>query len=151
MAFWFGKAKERGQETEPVADVATTEEKRTISSFEEESLKNLENAVLETPFPAGTTVVGKVNFDKPVRIEGNLEGELFSASQVVVEKQGVLAGVLEADVFEVYGELKGEVFARKKLVAYRGAQIAAKVISPSFEVHEGAVFNGECVINKADR
>ena len=163
MAFWSGKKNKVEPLAQDGAEQSKSEQSWTLQNNVNEKTSsattNVEeldeqqgstsNKVIckrEKIVPAGLTLTGHVSFDSAVKIEGHINGELFSASTVTVALMGELSGTLEADVFDVYGKVNGELRARNKIILRNGAEVVAKVISPKLEIEEGAYLEGECQI-----
>ena len=152
MAFWSGKkdkvapVEQQGMEqnkTEGKVDVATNNVANVdevVSFVPNKLVRNKERTV-----PSGITLTGQVSFDSAVKIEGHINGELFSASTVTVALMGELNGTLEAEAFDVYGKVNGELRARNKIILRNGAEVIAKVISPKLEIEEGAYLEGDVI------
>lgn len=159
MAFWSGKK----NKVEDSAEQSKSEQSWTLHNNVNEKASSAATNVEEIDeqqgfasnkiackrekvVPAGLTLTGHVSFDSPVKIEGQINGELFSASTVIVDLTGEISGTLEANVFDVYGKVNGELRARNKIILRNGAEVVAKVISPKLEIEEGAYLEGECQI-----
>ena len=132
---WFGKNKDVAPKTEEV-----------VSTPLPEKVKKPVKQTVVSPIPSDGKVSATLDFDAPVQISGQVEGEIFSASTVTVAKDGAILGKAEADCFEIYGSATGELKARSKLILHKGATVSATIEAPDLEVKEGACLNGSCSV-----
>ncbi len=130
---WFSKSKEEA----PKEVVSTPLPEKVVKPVEQ---------TLISPIPTDAKVNANLDFDAPVQISGQVEGEIFSASSVTVAKDGSIAGKAEADTFEIYGSATGELKARSKLVLHKGCSVSAAIEAPELVVNEGACLNGTCSV-----
>lgn len=85
---------------------------------------------------------GKLTFEKGLRLQGSLKGEIQTPGRVHVSKEAKLDANVEAGSISVEGEVKGNLSANdrielKNTARYEGDLQAAKLV-----VDEGAVFSG---------
>lgn len=132
---WFIKNKEEALKSEEV--VSTPLPEKVVKPVKQ---------TLISPIPSDAKISANLDFDAPVQISGQVEGEIFSASSVTVAKDGSIAGKAEADTFEIYGSASGELRARSKLVLHKGCSVSAAIEAPELVVNEGACLNGTCSV-----
>ena len=132
---WFGKSKDE----EPKI------EKAILAPLPEKVVKPVKQTLV-SPIPSNAKVKASLDFDVPVQISGQIEGEIFSASTITVAKDGTINGKVEADCFEIYGCATGQLKARSKLVLHEGSTVSAEIETPELEVKEGACLNGSCSV-----
>ncbi len=97
-----------------------------------------------TPFSPGTFIHGKLNFSSPIRIEGQLSGEVFSSSMLVIGENGSMDARSDVRTLDIYGSVRGRVQAREEIRVRRGAELSADVDTPRLIIEEGGRFNGMC-------
>jgi cytoskeletal protein CcmA (bactofilin family) len=99
-----------------------------------------------TAVPAGLTVVGQLAYDSPVRIDGKLEGSLFSSASVVISEQGAFTGSGTIRDFEVRGECNASLQVLGRLKICKGARFSGSLAirSENLIVEEGAIVNADC-------
>ena len=93
---------------------------------------------------AGTVIEGKLNFDSPVRIDGKLTGEIFSAKTLIVAPGGEVDATIETGSLIVMGRVKGSVVAAQSVEIHPGGRVEGEIHAPSLAIKDGAVFNGKC-------
>ena len=132
MAFWSGKKDKDTSVEQQGIEQNKTEGELEVSSNNvanvDEEISFVPNKLVrnkERTVPSGITITGQVSFDSAVKIEGHINGELFSASSVTVAVMGEISGTLEAEIFDVYGKVSGELRARKKIILRNGAEVIA--------------------------
>ena len=63
----------------------------------------------------GIKINGKLQFDGPARIEGEIEGEIIAHASVMIGRQATMKGKISAVSVLVQGKVIAEVQAEKKL------------------------------------
>lgn len=91
---------------------------------------------------AGTTIVGEVNSDGIVKVEGVVMGSVRADRQVLVAK----GGRIEGDVFTreavVGGEIRGAILADERVEVQASSIIEGDITTQRILVHEGGEVNG---------
>ncbi len=70
---------------------------------------NISTAVDETVVGAQTKFKGTVTTDKPIRIEGDYEGEIISTAEILVCEGGHLNGTVSCRYFHLIGRAEGRI------------------------------------------
>jgi len=99
---------------------------------------------------AGTVIQGKLSFDTPVRIDGKLSGEIFSSEALIIGASGNVDAQVEVRALVVSGTVRGKIVAKERIELLAGGKIEGSIVSPSFRMEEGAVFNGKCAMSQAE-
>ena len=95
----------------------------------------------------GSRVLGDMITDSNLRIDGEVLGNVTSASKVVVGENGRITGDLTCTDADIEGHVKG-VMKIDGLLALRSKSVVDGDITTSkFEVEEGAQFSGSCTMN----
>ncbi|MDH4044507.1 MAG: polymer-forming cytoskeletal protein [Gemmatimonadota bacterium] len=90
----------------------------------------------------GLRVVGEVESEGVITIEGRLEGNLRSKTQVLVAPGGVVVGDIAADEVVVVGRVEGNITAAKRIELRDGAVVEGDLTTPRVVVQEGGMVNG---------
>ncbi len=106
-------------------------------------------ANLRTAISSGTKIQGRLSFDKPVKIDGALNGEVSSSEEVVIGPEAIFHGNLQAGNVIVFGKIQGQIAASGKVVLFDGAKVDGDVACQSLSFSDGAHFNGRCSMNIA--
>jgi len=103
----------------------------------------------------GTRITGKVSFEGPARIEGQVEGEIVANDTLTIGESSVLNAQITGTVVVINGKVSGDITAAKKLEIRTPGRFYGNVITPSLVIEEGVVFEGHCSMGategKADR
>lgn len=91
---------------------------------------------------AGTVVVGNVNAEGDLRVEGKVIGTLVCNSKLVVSESGYIEGNVDARNATVEGEIKGNVITRDLLQIDKTGKIFGDIFTQKLVVQMGAVFTG---------
>jgi cytoskeletal protein CcmA (bactofilin family) len=103
----------------------------------------------------GTRITGKVSFEGPARIEGQVEGEIVANDTLTIGESSVLNAQITGTIVIINGKVSGDITAAKKLEIRTPGRFYGNVITPSLVIEEGVVFEGHCSMGategKADR
>ncbi|MGB0892199.1 MAG: bactofilin family protein [Flavobacteriaceae bacterium] len=89
----------------------------------------------------GTSIIGNIVCQGPIRIDGNLEGDIKSDNKVIIGKSGDVKGKIEAKSIDVEGLFDGKVFAEDAIHIRNTAKVKGEVTSRALSIEEGALFN----------
>ena len=96
----------------------------------------------------GLRVVGEIESDGVITIEGRLEGNLRGKTQVLVAPGGVVVGDIAADEVVVVGRVEGNITAARRIELRDGAIVEGDLTTPRVVVQEGGVVNGRLRANR---
>jgi cytoskeletal protein CcmA (bactofilin family) len=99
----------------------------------------------------GTKVNGKLIFDGPATIEGEVEGEIVAQANVTVGQQATVKGKLSAASVMVQGKVLADVQAEKKLEVQPPGSVVGDVSTQSLIIGDGAVLEGHVSMKKEGR
>lgn len=102
---------------------------------------------IETIIAEGTDVKGDMSSEGTIRVDGVVEGHILKAVGVIVGKTGKVAGDLNGESVIIGGEVSGNVVASNTLELLSTAQVFGDIKSQTLSIHEGAVFEGKCMMN----
>lgn len=94
----------------------------------------------------GTSIKGRVSFDSPVRIDGRLQGELYSTRTVFVGEKGTIEASIEVESLVVQGAVRGPVRATARVEVLKGGRVEGEIYAPTLLVEEGGALDGTLVI-----
>lgn len=96
----------------------------------------------------GTTIEGTIEFKNIIRLEGNVNGNIFSTSgTVIIGEKAVVNGELRVNVAIIMGRVNGRINARKKIEVYPPGHIEGDIQAPAVSFESGVIFNGNCTMN----
>lgn len=96
----------------------------------------------------GTQILGDVNSDGDMRVDGNIKGYLTSKARLVLGPTAVIEGDVKAVNIEISGEVTGNIYASELLTIKATAKISGDLISNKLIIEAGAIFNGTSKMNK---
>ena len=98
----------------------------------------------------GTKIVGKLNFEGSVRIEGQIEGEIAAQDTLTIGESAVVKAKVTGTSVIVHGQVTGDIQARTRLELRAPSKVVGNINSGSLVIHEGAVFEGQCSMSGAE-
>lgn len=99
---------------------------------------------------AGTKVVGDVTFEGGLRVDGEIKGNVISASgdqhsSLVVSEHARIEGEINVSHLVINGTVIGPVFSSELLELQSHARVTGDVQYNTIEIHLGAVVQGRLV------
>jgi cytoskeletal protein CcmA (bactofilin family) len=108
-----------------------------------EMANNSNSSSFESKIGRGTKVSGKLHFDAPAKIEGEVEGEI-SASELIVAEGAVVKAHIAVGRLTVAGSVSGEIVANERVELVSTARVRCTISTPKLVLNEGALFDGDC-------
>lgn len=93
---------------------------------------------------AGSKISGKLSFDGPVRIDGEVDGEIIGKDSITIGESAVVTAQIKAASIIVAGKVSGDITAIQRIEIRPSAKVMGNLTSPVLVVHEGALFEGHC-------
>jgi len=90
----------------------------------------------------GMTILGDVDSNGTVKVEGTVDGHVLARNQVLVAKGGVVRGDIDARESIVGGAVYGAIRATERVEVQPGASVHGDVTTKKIAVAEGAMING---------
>jgi cytoskeletal protein CcmA (bactofilin family) len=89
------------------------------------------------------TVIGDLETEGVVRVEGRVRGTVRAGTQVLVAAGAVIEGDLHAQEAVIAGQVSGAIHARERVELQATAMVAGDVLTPRISIIEGARMTGE--------
>jgi cytoskeletal protein CcmA (bactofilin family) len=89
------------------------------------------------------TVIGDLETEGVVRIEGRVKGTVRVGSQVLVAGGAVIEGDLHTQEAVIAGQVSGAIHARDRVELQATAMVAGDILTPKISIIEGARVTGE--------
>ena len=96
----------------------------------------------------GTTFKGNLSFQGMVRVDGRLDGEIFTKDTLMVGKTAEIKADIHAGALVIGGTIHGNITAEEKIELHSGARLQGNISTPSLVIAEGAIFDGSCTMVK---
>lgn len=91
-----------------------------------------------------TSFTGNINSQGTIRIDGQHEGELITAGDLVIGESGHLKAQIKARNALVAGTISGNIEVTDKLELMSTAKVYGDIKVGTLTINEGAVFRGAC-------
>jgi len=97
----------------------------------------------------GTSFKGTLTFEGTVRIDGRLEGEIFTKDMLVIGEGAQVTASIHAGVVVIGGTVHGNVTAERKVEINPTGRLYGNISTPSLVIEEGVIFEGSCTMGRA--
>jgi cytoskeletal protein CcmA (bactofilin family) len=94
----------------------------------------------------GSKISGKLSFEGPARIDGQVDGEITAKDGIIIGESAVVTAQIKAASIIVAGKVSGDITASQRLEIRPSAKVVGNLTAPVLVVHEGAVFEGHCAM-----
>jgi cytoskeletal protein CcmA (bactofilin family) len=95
------------------------------------------------------TVVGDLETEGVVRIEGRVKGAVRVGAQVLVATGAVIEGDLHTQEAVIAGQVSGSIHAHERVELQASAVVAGDILTPRIAIVEGARVSGEVKMDVA--
>ncbi|HEY2664473.1 MAG TPA: polymer-forming cytoskeletal protein [Candidatus Binataceae bacterium] len=99
----------------------------------------------------GCRISGKLFFEGPTKIDGQVDGEIASTDALTIGETAVVTAQIKAASVVVAGKISGDIVATDRLEIRPSAKVLGNLTSPVLVVHEGAMFEGHCSMQPTGR
>lgn len=93
---------------------------------------------------SGSKISGKLSFDGPTRIDGQVDGEIHAKDSLTIGESAVVTAQIKAASIVVAGKISGDITATTRVEIRPSAKVIGNLVAPVLVVHEGATFEGHC-------
>jgi cytoskeletal protein CcmA (bactofilin family) len=95
---------------------------------------------------AGSRISGKLYFETPARIDGQVEGEILAKDSLTIGESAVVAAQIKAASVIVAGKVSGDIIAVHRIEIKPSAKVLGNITAPTLAIQEGALFEGHCAM-----
>ncbi|HVN28240.1 MAG TPA: polymer-forming cytoskeletal protein [Candidatus Binataceae bacterium] len=95
---------------------------------------------------AGSRISGKLSFETPARIDGQVDGEVNAKDSLTIGESAVVAAQIKADSVIVAGKVSGDIVAVRRIEIRPSAKVLGNITAPTLVINEGAIFEGHCAM-----
>lgn len=114
--------------------------------------KDSENiSVLHNVIAQGTKIIGSIEANSDIRLDGILEGNLNCNGKVVIGAQGAVRGDLNCNNSDILGAVEGKIFVSDTLSIKSSASISGEIHTKILSIEPNAVFNGTCEMTRNEQ
>lgn len=94
----------------------------------------------------GTDFKGILTFEGTVRVDGKLEGEVYTKDTLIVGESAVVNAEINVHTIVISGVVRGNINATGKIEVHRPGKLFGNVNTPSLFIEEGVIFEGNCTM-----
>jgi cytoskeletal protein CcmA (bactofilin family) len=95
------------------------------------------------------TVIGDLETEGVVRVEGRVRGTVRVGAQVLVSQGAVIEGDLHTQEAVIAGQVNGAIHARERVELQATAMVSGDILTPRISIIEGARITGEVKMDSA--
>ena len=92
----------------------------------------------------GSKISGKISFEGPARIDGEVDGEVLAKDSLTIGETAVVTAQIRAASVSVAGKVSGDIIATQRIEIRPSAKVSGNITAPVLAVQEGAHFEGHC-------
>jgi len=96
----------------------------------------------------GTDFRGVLQFEGTIRVDGRLEGEVFTKDTLIVGEAAEIMGNLTIGTLISSGRINGNISATNKVHFVAPGSFTGDIATPVLQVDEGFNLNGRCEMKK---
>ena len=110
-----------------------------------ESMKRTENnnSVVNI-IGQGTSILGDINSNGDIRIDGTLKGSIKTEGKVVLGREGVVEGDVVCQNADISGIIKAKITVSNLLSLKETAKLNGDIVTNKLSIEPGAEFTGSC-------
>ena len=90
------------------------------------------------------TFKGTIRYQGTVRVDGRLEGEIYTDGNLIIGQKAVITAKIEAGTVTCQGRITGEILAKNRVKLLSPAVFDGSITTPLLSMDEGVMFNGSC-------
>jgi cytoskeletal protein CcmA (bactofilin family) len=87
-------------------------------------------------------VEGEITGEENLHVDGRINGSIRLTGDLFVGASGVVEADVDARNIVIQGALTGKIIARQQLEVQTSGRFSGECTAASFQIHEGAVFEG---------
>lgn len=92
----------------------------------------------------GTSVQGELTSLTDIRVDGTVNGKMYSEGRIVVGEKAVIEGSIFCSDLDLWGNVKGDVYVKNLLSIKSSAAVEGNLHVRRLQVEMGASLNGTC-------
>ena len=92
----------------------------------------------------GTSILGDINSNGDIRIDGTLKGSIKTEGKVVLGKEGIVEGDVVCQNADISGIIKAKITVSNLLSLKETAKLNGDIVTNKLSIEPGAEFTGSC-------
>ena len=105
------------------------------------------NGKSATLISAGTILIGDLQSDGDLRIDGTIKGNVTSAAKVIIGATGFVEGLVIGQQADVAGKVTGNIEVKELLQLREQCTVQGNITAGKLQIEPSATFNGQCKMN----
>jgi cytoskeletal protein CcmA (bactofilin family) len=101
---------------------------------------------LRAYFGRGSKISGKISFEGPARIDGEVDGEINAKDSLTIGESAVVTAHIRSAALSVAGKVNGDIVATERIEILHSAKVSGNITAPMLSVQDGAQLEGLCSI-----
>ncbi len=93
---------------------------------------------------SGTKIIGNVETNGDIRIDGEVEGNIISKGKVVIGSKGKIIGEVQCVNAELSGLIQGVIKVSELLSLKNASKLLGDIFTSKLSIEPGATFTGSC-------
>jgi cytoskeletal protein CcmA (bactofilin family) len=90
----------------------------------------------------GTNMTGELEFAGTLRIDGNFQGSIATADNLVIGEHAVVHADIKAGEIEIHGQFFGSIDAKHRVEVFPSGRVRGDIHTPILCISAGAVLDG---------
>ena len=92
----------------------------------------------------GASIKGDLSSHTDIRVDGTVDGTLYSEGRIVVGESATLAGKILCKNLDLWGKMDGDIYVQDTLSIKAEAVINGNIFVSKVQMEMGAQLNGSC-------
>ncbi len=106
---------------------------------------------ISTLLGIGTTIEGTLAFKDTIRLDGTVNGKIFSEKgTVIIGERAVVEAQIRVGTAIIKGTVKGHIQASERIEIFPPAKITGDIQAPVVSIETGVFFDGNCSMAKSE-
>ena len=93
---------------------------------------------------AGTLLKGDITCNADLRIDGSLEGNIYSTAKVIIGANGTVTGDISGQQADIHGKVTGLIKVKDLLQLKGNCVVNGNIQAGNLQIDTSATFNGQC-------
>lgn len=100
----------------------------------------------EMTIGVNVSVMGKIAFQREIRVDGVFEGEFEGDGKIVIGPEGFVKADMDLYEAEVSGKVEGNITVKNRLILRGRAEVKGNITAPRLSVDEGVSIIGQVYV-----
>ena len=96
----------------------------------------------------GTQIIGDLHASNDIRIDGEIKGKINTTGRLVIGQMAKVEGEVNSPSVDILGTMEGSIVSTGSVSLRAKAVFTGTIKDDYISIESGAVFNGECHIQR---